>query len=257
MIRMIYNISHLLLALMLAATMFSRLLVAQQQMNGVNVLDLNDVDLEQAEENWENIQPVQANDVTKSVTIEEIVEPTMDYRYSPFGKPDPFLRPTIRQTIAETSQNKSGQKKVLAGTEIPMVSPLQGYPLDELEVKGVWVLQDGSTRAVVMTPKKEGIVVKPGDPIAAGKILSIARNKMMVRQYRLREDGVREFEDTELSIGLSADKDRGVIKFEPGKKPEFVRFGQEDAAPEDTTANVKSQNDAVALPVAKPASTLE
>ncbi len=239
-------------------------LSAQQESAGVSVLDLNDIDLEQSEENWQNVPPSQATDVTKSVTIEEIIEPTMEYRYSPFGKADPFLRPNLRQTIAEGNSNDPNAKPS-SGTEIPMVSPLQGYPLDDLEIKGVWVLQNGSARAVVMTPKKEGIVVKEGDPIAAGKILSIARQRMVVRQYRIRDDGVREFEDTELPIGLSKDTDRGVIKFAPGKKPEFVRFGEEGQGGDGEQADNANSNagggegqaEAKEVPLGKPASTLE
>ncbi|MFW7380390.1 MAG: pilus assembly protein PilP [Oligoflexus sp.] len=197
----------------------------QEELSEVEVIDLNEINLKEAQESWENVQKPTATDVTGSVRIDEILEPSGDYRYSSFGKPDPFQKPSLESAspVRSTAENNA----IINGSEIPIVSPLQAYPLDELEVKGVWVLRGGETRAIIMTPKKEGIVVKVGDPIAAGKILSIKRNQLLVRQYRLREDGVREFEDLELSFGNVKEQQRGIIRLDPGKDPEFVKFDEE------------------------------
>lgn len=201
------------------------------ELSDVEVIDLNEINLREAQESWESVQQPRGTDVTDSVRIEEIIEPPTDYRYSAFGKPDPFKRPSLELTgNVSPAALTTGVDEVTA-SEIPMVSPLQAYPLEELEVKGVWVLRGGETRAIVMTPKKEGIVVKVGDPIAAGKVLSINRQSLIVRQYRIREDGVREFEDLELAIGNQQEKRRGIIKLSPGKDPEFVKFDDEGPRP--------------------------
>ena len=99
-----------------------------------------------------------------------------------------------------------------------MVSILQGYPLSDLTVKGLWQVASGETRAIVLTPRNEGVVVKEGDPIASGKVLSIKRDQLQVRLYRLRSDGVREYEDVSLKIGSTNHQVKGVIKMEPGKE---------------------------------------
>lgn len=213
-------------ALIVSFLLFSAELFPQGKGKNIEVLDLNDVDLDEYEDKWQGVPKSEAREVSEDVSIERIVEPSSEYRYSSFGKSDPFLKPTMKMTIQESTSADSDTTSI-AGKEVPMVSPLQAYPLDELEVKGVWVLEDQSTRAIVMTPKKEGIVIKVGDPIAAGKVLQLTRSKLVVRQYRLRDDGVREYEDISLPIGLQSDSDRGVIKFNPGQAPEFVRFGQE------------------------------
>jgi len=192
------------------------------EMDDVDVIDLNEINLREAQQSWESTQRPTGSDVTDSIRIDEIIEPSGEYRYSSFGKPDPFQQPTVQQTSSISRvENRNGE---VSGSEIPMVSPLQAYPLDELEVKGVWVLKGGETRAIIMTPKKEGIVVKVGDPIAAGKILSIKRTQLKVRQYRIREDGVREFEDLEMNFGIGQDQPKGIIRLNPGKEPEFVQF---------------------------------
>jgi hypothetical protein len=73
-----------------------------------------------------------------------------------------------------------------------------------------------------MTPKGEGVVVKEGDPISSGKVLNIKREQLTVRLYRLRADGVREYEDVGMKIGGVNTNAEGVIKLEPGKDPVFV-----------------------------------
>jgi Tfp pilus assembly protein PilP len=210
------------------------------QQADVEVMDLNEIDLEQAEESWENLPAEKAADITDSVKVDEIVEPSSEYRYSSFGKPDPFRKPQVTSSSPMGQEEKGNQ--TVSGAEIPIISPLQAYPLEDLDVKGVWVLGNGQTRAIIMTPKKEGIVVKEGDPIAAGKVMNIERTKLVVRQYSVREDGVREFEDLEISIGRNQDRKKGFIRLNPGKDPEFVNFN--DDAKVEAAARAKAAEQA-------------
>lgn len=180
-------------------------------------LDLNQIDLEQVEEDWDSTPTKPMIDVNRSVKIREIVEPSGEYSYASFGRPDPFAAPAALMDPG-TSEGASVTPE---GKEIKIISVLQRYPLSDLNVKGVWQLSTGQVRAVVLTPKGEGVVVKEGDPISSGKVLSVTREQMTVRLYRLRSDGVREYEDVAMKIGAADNANSGVIKLEPGKDPVF------------------------------------
>ncbi len=193
----------------------------------IEKLDLNQVDLEQVEEDWDSTPSKPPVEVSNSVKIREIIEPSGEYSYASFGRPDPFLQPELNMGAAPIDPAQS----MPMGKEIPIVSILQGYPLSDLNIKGVWQLSSGETRAVVLTPKNEGVVVKEGDPISSGKVLNIRRDRLMVRLYRLRSDGVREYQDVPMIIGGPDRNDRGVIKLEPGKDPVFVSPETEKAKP--------------------------
>ncbi|WP_176736331.1 pilus assembly protein PilP [Oligoflexus tunisiensis] len=181
-------------------------------------LDLNQIDLEQVEEEWDSTPTRSTIDVGSSVKIREIVEPSSEYSYASFGRPDPFQAPAALMDPGTSA----GASVTPEGSEIKITSPLQRYPLNDLNVKGIWQLSTGEVRAVILTPKGEGVVVKEGDPISSGKVLSIKRELLTVRLYRLRSDGVREYEDVGMKIGGSSDASQGVIKLEPGKDPVFV-----------------------------------
>ncbi|MGE0173000.1 MAG: hypothetical protein AB7T49_09455 [Oligoflexales bacterium] len=150
--------------------------------------------------------------VVDSLSIEDIVEPQADYHYAAFSKPNPFLAPNLDQTFDPAN---------LAGTEIPMVNALQNYPLNTLSVKGIWQLPTGERRAIIMTPKKEGVIVQPGDPISAGKVEAIEKDHIVSRQFRMLTDGSRQFEDKELYLGMAPTSTPGKIVVEPGKDPVY------------------------------------
>ena len=118
----------------------------------VDILDLSNLDL--ADENVK-LDEIEVKDTPENeLKVEEIIEPTSEYRYASFGKEDPFAQPPMG--VAADTPDPQGGVGAPASSEIPMVSPLQAYPLDQLAVKGVWVLPNGQARAVIMTPKKEG-----------------------------------------------------------------------------------------------------
>lgn len=131
-----------------------------------------------------------AKDVTSGIRVEDIVEPPVDYRYAAFGRTDPFVPP-------ELSETKGGND------EVPVVSPLQEYPLNQLQLIGIWRMDSGEHKGLVMTPTGEGVVVKNGDPIGLkrGRIVEIQETLLKVREYVLAPDGTRQFED--LSLRLS------------------------------------------------------
>lgn len=169
--------------------------------------------------------PSVARDVTNGVRVEDIVEPPSDYRYAAFGKADPFVPPLLAYTEDEPGPG---------ALEIPLVSPLQRYELEQLKVVGIWQLKSGERKAMVMAPSDEGgtgasgvgIIVKNGDLIGkrGGKILGIGEDYVNVREFSLAPDGSRRFEDRQMFMGKRADEDlAGKIRFKPGEKsPEVI-----------------------------------
>ena len=127
--------------------------------------------------------------------------------------------PEIKRSVS--TQNTAGQTSSISGESVPIVSPLQSYPLNQLQVKGIWINASGQRRAVVMTPKKEGVIIKEGDPIAAGKVMLIERNQIKVRQYTINSDGSRQFKDVQIPFGLRRQSDAGTIEFVPGQGVKF------------------------------------
>lgn len=193
----------------------------------VEVTDLNNLSLEESEGDWNEINRSQdAENISDKVRIEDIVEPVSDYHYASFDRLDPFLSPDFISTVKAEVQGREGAakdtvKKVLKEYEIPMVNILQNYRLEELVLKGIWKRGDNERRAIIMTPKKEGVIVKDGDPISAGKVIAIEKKRVTVRQYRLRKDGAREFSDKYMYLGKPIEKVAGKVKLEPGKDPIF------------------------------------
>ena len=161
--------------------------------------------------NWQSV-PSYKTSTEKSLKVEEIVEPSVEYHYSTFGQKSPFDKPNL-------SSSDTSEKAVVA--EIPVVSLLQRYPLTELQVKGIWVLKNGEKKSLVMTPNKRGVIVKEGDPISAGKVLKIYKRYLLVRQYSIRADGVREFEDSKIYLGRDGAKKKSFITLTPGAEPKF------------------------------------
>ncbi|SME93262.1 pilus assembly protein PilP [Pseudobacteriovorax antillogorgiicola] len=196
----------------------------------VDVLDLSQIDLEEEELDLEELEKDNTPE-NDALRVEDILEPSGDYQYASFGRPDPFARPPLGQSEAPLNEDPSAQGP--GETAIPILSPLQAYPLEQLQVKGVWVHRSGETRAVVMTPKKEGIVIKEGDPISAGKVIDINRRRVLVRQYSLRADGTREFKDVELGMGKPEQEQRGTIRLRPGGETVFEVNEPADQRPVD------------------------
>ncbi len=219
--------------------------------NKVDVLDLSNIDLESETVNLDEVKKPASQ--TQELKVEEIVEPDSEYRYASFGKEDPFAKPSLKSSSNNTTA-VGGPLGV--GSEIPMISPLQAFPLDQLAVKGVWVLPNGEARAVIMTPKKEGVIVKNEDPISAGKVLDIRRDRILVRQYKLRTDGSRTFTDIEIPIGERRPQQLGTIKLTPGRSPTFERIKNKrldikqttpttNASPKKNTKQVSGSDEAL------------
>src|SRR5690606_31519719 len=130
-----------------------------------------------------------AQEITGGVRVEDIVEPPSEYRYAAFGKPDPFVPPMV---VSEDGVDGPGP------IEIPIVSPLQLFPIGQLRVVGIWQLSSGERKALIMAPPREsqssqGIIVKNGDPVGqrGGRILAIGDDFLTVREFTLAPDGTR------------------------------------------------------------------
>lgn len=203
--------AHLWLALQLLCSVGCPVLWAEREARAADEPNADAGD--EANQNWQNRQKKTGEEGDKALQLKEIVEPKADYNYASFGRPDPFVQPEL---------GGGSSKGPIDGKVIQMTSPLQGFAIGELTVKGVWQSSNGEVRAVVQTPKGEGVVVKNGDPISSGKVLTVAKDKLKVRLFRLRADGVREFEDVTMPVGINVRPKRGEIRLEPGKAPTFI-----------------------------------
>lgn len=186
-----------------------------------SAIDLTGTDLNSEGVQWESVK---GSSAIGSISVDEILKPTVEYSYSSFGYQDPFKEADL--SIKGDEDTDSMAEQNVKNSEIPMVSALQAYPIEKLKVKGVWVSSDGNISAIVATPKNEGVIVKKGDPIAAGLILSISKTSLVTRQYRLRKDGVRIYKDVSLPIGPKIAEEKGVVILAPGEQPKFKESGE-------------------------------
>ena len=97
---------------------------------GGRALDLNQVDLEQVDDNWDNSSPQAKVDPDRDMKVKDIMEPSSEYTYASFGKPDPFTMPKSEEfdrtrTPGESFDEMDGPHS----KEITITSPLQAFPL--------------------------------------------------------------------------------------------------------------------------------
>ena len=164
-----------------------------------------------------------AKDVSARSRFEEVAEDPSDFHYVGSEKSDPFLPPLI--TSPEGSKVPGAVLKAQPGSiEIPIVSPLQQYELNQLNVVGVWQLTTGERKAMILAPANgggagQGIIVKTGDPVGnrGGKITSIGEEYVNVREFMLAPDGSRRYLDQKMQMGKKeADDVPRKIRFTPG-----------------------------------------
>lgn len=173
----------------------------------VEVLDFSDLEIDE-QVDLNDMESRSKTTEVQSLNVDEILEPNGNYQYSSASKVDPF-EPANLTEMREKLRSSTGEY-------IEIQSPLQSYPVDQLKVKGMWILPDGQARAMIMTPKKEGFIIKEGDLVSAGKVMSITKEKVVVRQYKLSVAGTREYEDNTLTIGRRKNKQRKLIYLRPG-----------------------------------------
>ena len=162
-------------------------------------------------------------DVSGRSQFEEISEDPTDFHYVGSEKSDPFLPPLI--TSSEGFKVPGAVMKAQpGGIEIPIVSPLQQYELNQLNVVGVWQLPTGERKAMILVPANgvgagQGIIVKTGDPVGnrGGKITSIGEEYVNVREFMLAPDGSRRYLDQKMQMGKKEAEDvPRKIRFTPG-----------------------------------------
>lgn len=136
----------------------------------------------------------QVHEITSSTEIEDIEVGDVEYHYEGMSRPDPFIPPLLSTLVAKE--------------EVKITSPLQKYSLVDLRLVGVWLLGNDSRKALVMTPRQEGVVVTSGSPLGSrgGKVLSIADKYLVVRQFSLAADGSRQYQDYRLWLEGSQPK---------------------------------------------------
>lgn len=124
--------------------------------------------------------------IESGIRVDDIIEPPAAYRYSSFSKRDPFAYP---------------DRELFADDEFT-TNKLQHYNISSLKLVGIWRLENGISRALILTPTSEGVVVTIGDPVGHnnGEVLEIGRQKIIVREYILTPDGTRQFNDTEMLL---------------------------------------------------------
>lgn len=166
-----------------------------------------------------------AKAVTNGVRVEDIIEPTIDYRYSSARRKNPFI-PEVILTGKAARQRELSPNDV----EIPIVSPLQAFAVARLSVIGVWETDNGIWKALIRTPATQGIEAKLGDPIgnSGGRLMTINPDSVVVREFSVRSDGTREYRDIPLYMGsdlpaASDEKVGGRLILRPGaSQPEIV-----------------------------------
>jgi Tfp pilus assembly protein PilP len=174
-----------------------------------------------------------AQEVTKGLRVEDVVEPPTEYHYAAFGKPDPFVAPMLAlESVASSS---------VSGLEVPIVSPLQRHEISALKLVGIWQLRSGERKALILTPSggegstDAGIIVRNGDSVGnrAGKILAIGDSFLTVREFRLAADGTRQYEDIQMLMGAKdPSATPGKIRFTPGQaKTEVILEGETPTVP--------------------------
>ncbi len=232
-------------------------LVAAEQLPTADILaeqvSLDDMSMKDI---WDSAssEPAVGSDTSGLTGAEEILNPAEEYHYAAFGRSDPFVRPTY--VPAANPGLATGQAGDTAGgdLEIPLVSALQ-VSLNLLRVRGIWEISGGERKALIAvsggSAAMQGLVAKVGDPIGlSGKIISIDANSVVTRQYKIRADGSREFEDVVLRLGpeiaanaAGADARKGKIILSPGRDPQ-LQLERDPTAP------------ATEIPVAPAANTL-
>jgi Tfp pilus assembly protein PilP len=166
-----------------------------------------------------------SNAVSKTLRVEDIIEPTIDYRYSSARRKNPFIPEVILSGKAARQRELSPND-----VEIPIVSPLQAFAVARLAVIGVWETDNGIWKALIRTPATQGIEAKLGDPIgnSGGRLMTINPDSVVVREFSVRSDGTRENRDIPLYMGsdlpaASDDKVGGRLILRPGaSQPEIV-----------------------------------
>lgn len=151
----------------------------------------------------------QVEDVTEDTDISGVLGIDTEYHYESSAKLDPFIPPLISSLVAKAV--------------IDVISPLQRFNLFELKLVGVWVLRNNEKKAMIMTPKMEGVVVGVGDPLGkrGGKIVKISDKHVVTREFSLAADGVRKYQD--FNLWLENDK--------PSKKSENIILSKKIGLP--------------------------
>lgn len=170
---------------------------------------------------WDSAPDGEGMDLSLKVRPEDILAPQAEYHYSSFGKSDPFVPqfPTV-EVIEAPTQTKY---------EIPITNSLQ-VPISSLKVAGIWKLDSGERRALIIVSggrgfgsAEEGVIAKASDPIGeAGKILEITDRGVIARQYRLDSEGIRTFDDKILWLGDPQKSSKQSYVIEPGRGPILV-----------------------------------
>ena len=171
-----------------------------------------------------------AEDVSRDIRVEDILESPMEFHYAAFSKPDPFVPPmtAITENAPAPARNDNGIKSL----EIPILSPLQQFELTDLTLVGVWQVKAGERKAMVLTPSgknagAQGIIVKVGDPIGSrgGKVAKIDSESISVREFMLDADGTRKYFDEKLLMGkIQTSVDAEKIRFTPGSPKTEIIF---------------------------------
>lgn len=165
-----------------------------------------------------------AQELPPNTRVEDVVQPSAQYHYAGFGKPDPFTPPVFVRSVVPDA------------VEIPIVSPLQRFSLGELKLGGVWVRGGGEKKALILTPTMEGIIVKVGDMVGngGGRITNISDGAVMIREFLIANDGTRQFSDASLTFeksntaNLNATGKSGVIVIKPGATSADVELNNAD-----------------------------
>ena len=165
----------------------------------------------------------QLEDVTASIKMDTVLEEAFDYSYASFGKPDPFI-PNMRPAH-------------LPSVSVLITSILQRYTLDQIRLVGIWQLENGSKKSLLMTEKSEGVVVAVGDSVGikGGKVKEIESDHVVIREFTLDSDGEKNFSDRTIWLGSreekKSEKDKSLtIQFDSYPEEEVAKITEPASA---------------------------
>ncbi len=161
------------------------------------------VDEELSDAEWESVggyPAVKGQAIETPLRVEELIEPSVEYHFSPFGRSSPFAAPMVID-IGSTAKRKE--------------TPLTAESLDNYKFVGIWRTRGGKPKALVMNSQGVGVVAVEGSPIGdkEGKILKIYETNIIVREYENLPDGTREYEDFTFKLnGNSSNQNKAEEK---------------------------------------------
>lgn len=98
----------------------------------------------------------------------EVMSDPGTYSYDPGARRDPFR--SLMQRSAETNENRERPEGV------------PGLLVDEIAIQGIFMLPEGPVAQVVSTSQDTSFLIRPGDQLWDGEVVSMTLNEVVFKQ---------------------------------------------------------------------------